>query len=68
NTTYYEMSKSYRRFSATIALRQAGTAATFWFFSFFCVVGFFFILKFLPETKGQSLEQIQRFWKQRAIA
>ena len=51
-----------------IALREAGTAATFWFFSFFCVVGFLFILKFLPETKGQSLEQIQRFWKQRAIA
>lgn len=51
-----------------VALREAGTAATFWFFSFFCILGFFFVLKFLPETKGKSLEQIQRFWKQSAIA
>jgi len=51
-----------------IALRTVGTAPTFWFFSFFCVVGFFFVLKFLPETKGKSLEEIQRFWKQSAVA
>lgn len=49
-----------------IALREVGTASTFWFFSFFCLIGFFFVLKFLPETKGKSLEEIQRFWKQRA--
>jgi SP family arabinose:H+ symporter-like MFS transporter len=49
-----------------IALRQVGTAPTFWFFSFFCLIGFFFVLKFLPESKGKSLEQIQRFWKQSA--
>jgi MFS transporter, SP family, arabinose:H+ symporter len=50
-----------------IALNEIGTAATFWFFSFFCIIGFFFVLRFLPETKGKSLEQIQRFWKQTAI-
>lgn len=50
-----------------IALRQVGTAPTFWFFSFFCLIGFLFVLKFLPETKGKSLEQIQRFWKQNAL-
>ncbi|MEO5603299.1 MAG: sugar porter family MFS transporter [Cyclobacteriaceae bacterium] len=50
-----------------IALRQVGTAPTFWFFSFFCLIGFLFVLKFLPETKGKSLEQIQQFWKQNAL-
>lgn len=46
-----------------VALRHVGTAATFWSFSFFCLLGFFFVMKFLPETKGKSLEEIQRFWK-----
>ncbi len=48
-----------------ISLSELGTAGTFWFFSFFCLAGFFVILKMLPETKGKSLEQIQEFWKGR---
>lgn len=46
-----------------VSLREFGTANTFWLFSFFCLVGFFVILKLLPETKGKSLEQIEDFWK-----
>ncbi|MEJ7586878.1 MAG: sugar porter family MFS transporter [Ferruginibacter sp.] len=46
-----------------VSLREVGTAGTFWIFSFFCLVGFFVILKMLPETKGKSLEQIEDFWK-----
>ncbi len=46
-----------------VSLRELGTAGTFWVFSFFCLVGFFVILKMLPETKGKSLEQIEDFWK-----
>lgn len=46
-----------------IALREVGTAYTFWFFSFFCLAGLIFIYKFLPETKGKSLEEVQLFWK-----
>jgi len=34
-------------------------SGTFWVYSFICVIGFWFILKKLPETKGKSLEQIE---------
>jgi SP family arabinose:H+ symporter-like MFS transporter len=46
-----------------IALKTLGTAATFWSFSFFCIIGFIVVYKLLPETKGKSLEQIEDFWK-----
>ena len=34
-------------------------SGTFWVYGFICVLGFFFILKKLPETKGKSLEEIE---------
>jgi sugar porter (SP) family MFS transporter len=37
-----------------------GTSGTFGLYSIICIAGFFFILKKLPETKGKSLEQIER--------
>ncbi|XP_046827175.1 facilitated trehalose transporter Tret1-like [Vespa crabro] len=33
---------------------------TFWLFSLICAVGVVFVLFFVPETKGKTLEQIQR--------
>lgn len=45
-----------------VLLRSIGTAYTFWFFSFFCLLAFGIIVKLLPETKGQSLEQIEHSW------
>jgi MFS family permease len=36
-----------------------GAAGTFWIYGAICVAGFFFILRWLPETKGKSLEQIE---------
>jgi len=38
------------------ALRASGT---FWLYGFICVLGFWFIMKKLPETKGRSLEEIE---------
>ena len=35
-------------------------SGTFWLYGFICVVGFFIMLWRLPETKGKSLEQIER--------
>jgi len=33
---------------------------TFWLYGLICILGFLFIFKKLPETKGKSLEQIER--------
>jgi SP family sugar porter-like MFS transporter len=40
-----------------LVLKASGT---FWLYGFICLLGFWFILKKLPETKGKSLEQIER--------
>ena len=37
-----------------------GSAGTFWLYAGICVLGFLFILRKLPETKGKSLEDIER--------
>jgi MFS transporter, SP family, arabinose:H+ symporter len=50
-----------------ILLEELGSAGTFWFFAFFCVVAFISVYKLLPETKGQSLEQIEKYWKEKGI-
>jgi SP family sugar porter-like MFS transporter len=39
---------------------RLGTAWTFMIFAGVCVFGFLFIRAFLPETKGKTLEQIER--------
>lgn len=43
-------------------LSGIGTAGTFWFFASFCVVAFIIVYRMVPETKGQTLEQIQQHW------
>lgn len=48
-------------------LKQAGTAATFWVFAFFCLIAFFTVYKLLPETKGRSLEEIESFWDEKKL-
>jgi SP family sugar porter-like MFS transporter len=37
-----------------------GLAPTFWLYASICVLGFLFCLAKLPETKGKTLEQIER--------
>jgi sugar porter (SP) family MFS transporter len=37
-----------------------GTAKTFWLYALICAAGFLFILFKVPETKGKTLEQIER--------
>lgn len=40
-------------------LSNLGNALTFFIFGFIAIVGFFVLLKILPETKGKSLEQLE---------
>ena len=37
-----------------------GAATTFWLYAAINVLGFFYIFKVVPETKGKSLEEIER--------
>ncbi len=37
-----------------------GAAGTFWLYAVVCALGFVFILGKLPETKGKSLEELER--------
>jgi sugar porter (SP) family MFS transporter len=37
---------------------------SFWLYGVFCVVTILFVMRFLPETKGKTLEEIERHWVQ----
>ena len=43
-----------------------GNALAFRLFGLFCVIAWVWIYFRVPETEGQSLEQIQQFWKEPA--
>lgn len=45
-----------------ILVEQVGSAATFWTYGALCVVAIAFVWRFVPETKGRSLEEIERSW------
>jgi predicted MFS family arabinose efflux permease len=47
-------------FTFPILNRVLGSAGTFWIYAVICVAGFFFVLTRVPETKGKTLEEIER--------
>jgi MFS transporter, SP family, galactose:H+ symporter len=49
-----------------LSLVQAiGSSMTFWLFALFCVIGWVWVYRAVPETKRQSLEEIQKIWSQK---
>jgi MFS transporter, SP family, xylose:H+ symportor len=47
-------------FTFPILNRRLGSAGTFWIYAAICVAGFLFVLMRVPETKGRTLEEIER--------
>jgi sugar porter (SP) family MFS transporter len=41
-------------------LENAGPSGTFWIFALLCIPAFLVVWRILPETKGKSLEEIER--------
>jgi sugar porter (SP) family MFS transporter len=44
-------------------INAIGTSATFWLFAFFCLAGWIWVYRTVPETKGRSLEEIEKSWQ-----
>ena len=40
--------------------KMLNASGTFWLYGIICILGFWFIFKKLPETKGKSLEEIEK--------
>ena len=47
-------------FSFPFVLNKIGVSGAFWFYAVICFAGLFFVFRRIPETKGRSLEEIER--------
>lgn len=45
-----------------ILVEELGSAKTFWIYAALCVVAIIFVARFVPETKGKTLEEIEKTW------
>ncbi|MGA3268742.1 MAG: sugar porter family MFS transporter [Verrucomicrobiota bacterium] len=45
-----------------------GPVKTFWIYAALSLLSFFFVLTLMPETKGRTLEEIERNWMRRKAA
>ncbi len=52
--------------SVPVMFERLGEARTFWIYGLMCAVAFVFVLRYVPETKNRTLEEIERFWLDRA--
>lgn len=51
-----------------LLLEKIGEAYTFWIYALVGVFCFYFTYRYLPETKGRSLEEIENNWRQKIPA
>ena len=50
-------------FTFLILIQAAGASATAFIYCGLAIAGFVFSYRHVPETKGQTLEQIEAFWR-----
>jgi sugar porter (SP) family MFS transporter len=43
-------------------IQVLGSSGTFWLYAIICLLGLWFVIRLVPETKGKTFEQIQSFW------
>jgi len=48
---------------STLNEQQFNGALPYFIFAFFCVIAFIFAWRFMPETKGKTLEEIENIWE-----
>lgn len=53
--------------SFPMLLDSIGSAYTFWIYMIMAVFAFIFVYRLIPETKGKSLEEIERYWMPKEI-
>ena len=67
-----EMACSLRRSGAAVRLGgkgvKIGPARTFWIYASVSLFAFLFVLFMIPETKGRTLEQIEKSWSNQSRA
>jgi MFS transporter, SP family, xylose:H+ symportor len=39
---------------------------SYWIYGVMCLAGVYFVRKFIPETKGKSLEEIEKIWEKKS--
>lgn len=47
---------------------KIGMNAGFFTFSGFCLIATIFFYRYIPETKGKSLEEIEKYWNTKAVS
>ena len=50
-------------FTFLTLINSIGIASTFWCYSLICVAGLVWGYYYIPETKGKSLEEIEKYWR-----
>ncbi len=44
-------------------IQLLGIGGAYWMYALICLLAFLFVWKKVPETKGKTLEEIQKFWQ-----
>lgn len=45
------------------AMMEVSGGLTYWFYGLMSILSFIFVWKMIPETKGKTLEEIERIWE-----